>query len=480
MKPHLAAWAVLAIAASLAGAPAASPTRHLFLDPALVREAQGATLRVNPPLREDRVMVPERPWEQLMITFYTTVRDEGGRLRMWYVCRDRQNEPNVAYAESVDGLNWTKPDLGVIEYKGSTANNLVGLQSLEGVVYRDPRGAGNEQYVYVSTGRGGVYRFTSPDGLRWKRDARPLVRFQPDTQTVVFWDELRRKYRVYTRGKDPKGPHEHTLRRKVVLMETDRLAGQLESDAKRQPGVAMSELPVMLKCDEKDPPDVDVYTNSIQPYPIDPHWYVGFPAFYRHFNNASPHFNDGRTEVQFVGSRDGVTWHRYGREVYAGPGLPGPQSGSMIYMGTGLVVRGDEVWQYGTRYRTTHGDKPGREQQSDGSIYRFVQRVDGFVSLDTANAAGTARTAAVEVTGRRLLLNLDTGALGGLQVGLIGSDGRSLPGFGLDDCKPLEIDSTGALVTWANGADLSALRGRNVAIEFRSSRTKLYSFRFEN
>jgi len=325
-----------------------------------------------------------------------------------------------------------------------------------------------------------VFRFTSPDGLHWQRHAEPLVRFQPDTQTVAFWDEPRGKYRVYTRGKDPKAPHEHTARRKVVLLETDSLVGRLGSDPKREPWVKMGELPVMLACDEQDPADVDIYTHSIQPYPLDPHWYVGFPAFYRHYNHTSPHFNDGRTEVQFVGSRDGVTWHRYGREVYAGPGLPGPQSGSMIFMGTGLVVRGDEIWQYGTRYRTTHGDKPGRARQTDGSIYRFVQRVDGFVSLDTANAIGTARTVPVEVTGRRLLLNLDTGALGEMRVGLIGADGRPLPGFGVEDCRRLEINATGAVVTWASGADLSALQGRDVAIEFRSHRTKLFSFRFEN
>jgi hypothetical protein len=425
-------------------------------------------------------MVSDRPWEQFMISFYTTVRDEGGRLRMWYICRDTRDRANLAYAESNDGLNWTKPELGVSEYEGSTANNLVGVQALEGAVYRDPRGAGNEQYVYVSAVKGrGVFRFTSPDGLRWKQDAKPLVRFQPDTQTVTFWDERRGKYRVYTRGKDPKGPNEHTLRRKVVLLETDSLAGRLEGDPKQHPGVTMGELPVVLTYDEKDPPDVDVYTNSIQPYPVDPHWYVGFPAFYRHYNHNSPHFNDGRTEVQFVGSRDGVTWHRYGREVYAGPGLPGPRSGSMIYMGTGLVVRGDELWQYGTRYRTTHGDKPGRAQETDGAIYRFVQRLDGFVSLDTDNDVGTARSVPVKVTGRRLLLNLDTGALGGMQVGLIGADGRPLPGFGVEDCRRLEIDATGAAVTWAKG-DLSSLQDREVAIAFRSTRTKLYSFRFEN
>ncbi len=469
----------LVFADSLVGAPATGPKRHLFLDPSFVAAAEGATLRVNPPLRQERVMVSDRPWEQLMITFYTTVRDEGGKLRMWYVCRDKE-QGNLAYAESTDGLKWTKPELGVSEYMGSTANNLVGIHSLEGAVYRDPRGAGEEQYIYLSTGSGGVFRYTSPDGLRWKRHAQPLVRFQPDTQTVAFWDERHGTYRVYTRGKDPKGPHEHTLRRKVVLLEMDSLAGRLGSDPKAEPGVRMDALPAMLTCDEQDPPDVDVYTNSIQPYPLDPYWYVGFPALYRHFNHNSPHFNDGRTEVQFVGSRDGRTWHRYGREVYAGPGQPGPESGSMVFMGTGLVVRGDEIWQYGTRYRTTHGDRPGRDQQTDGSIYRFVQRVDGFVSLDFGNAVGTARTLPIKVTGRRLLLNLDTGALGGMQVGLIGSDGRALPGFGVEECRRLEIDSTGAVAAWTAGSDVSALQGREVAIEFRSHRTKLYSFRFEN
>jgi hypothetical protein len=151
----------------------------------------------------------------------------------------------------------------------------------------------------------------------------------------------------------------------------------------------------------------------------------------------------------------------------------------MVYMGTGLVVRGDEIWQYGTRYRTTHGDKPGRAAQADGSIYRFVQRVDGFVSLDTGNEVGTARTIPLTVAGRRLLLNLDTGALGAMQVGVIGSDGRPLPGFGVEDCRRLEIDSTGAVVTWTGGADLSALAGREITLEFHSSRTKLFSFRFE-
>ena len=35
---------------------------------------------------------------------------------MWYTCRDRANHSGVAYAESSDGLKWTKPSLGVVDY----------------------------------------------------------------------------------------------------------------------------------------------------------------------------------------------------------------------------------------------------------------------------------------------------------------------------------------------------------------------------
>ena len=92
---------------------------------------------------------------------------------------------------------------------------------------------------------------------------------------------------------------------------------------------------------------------------------------------------------------------------------------------------------------------------------------------------GTARTVPVKVNGGKLLLNLDTGALGELRVGLLDAAGKPVPGFAAAECDYVENDSTGALVTWGGKSDLSALKGREVRLEFRSNRTKLYSFRFE-
>jgi hypothetical protein len=490
MKLSLIVSSLLLLVGSLWSAPAPT-TRYLFLDPSFVREAQGATLVVNPPQSSEIVIRADKPWEEFMITFYLSVIDDGGKLRMWYICRDRDKKGNVAYAEAIDGVRWTKPELGVHEYHGSRANNLVGIHNLEGNVFRDDHTADpQERYVYVSSvGQGGgIFRFTSPDGYSWKRDQRPLLPFEADSQNVTFWDARLGKYISYLRGWNlPK------LRagsdRKVVRLESERLdrpSGVVPAhprnrsrptDPKRDPFIR-DELPDALVCDEQDPPDTDIYTNAIQPYPLDPSWYVGFPAFYRHDVN-SRHRNDGWTEIQFVGSRDGKEWQRYSREPYLKPGLAATESGSMHFIGPGLVVRGDEIWQYGTGYRTTHGDVTGREQRGDGTIFRHVHRVDGFVSLDFASSGGRAFCAPVKVTGTRLLLNIDTGALGEVRVALRNLDGTAISGHGIDDCSLMRGNATGLAVTWRGSAGLAALQDRDVQVEFEGRRTKLYSIRFE-
>lgn len=151
----------------------------------------------------------------------------------------------------------------------------------------------------------------------------------------------------------------------------------------------------------------------------------------------------------------------------------------MLYIGPGLVVRGDEIWQYGTGYRTTHGDVPAREQRGDGTIFRHVHRVDGFVSLDFTAAGSRAVCGPAKVSGSKLVLNVDTGALGDLRVGLLASNGDPIPGFSVEECDVVRINSTKAEVRWRGRPDLDALLGREVQFEISASRTKLYSLRFE-
>ncbi len=473
---------LLVCLSALAGQSHAQQLRHLFLDPAFLEQSENVALRVNPPQERETVIRADRPWEQLMISFFLTVLDDGGKLRMWYICRDKQNRPNVAYAESTDGVNWIKPNLGIVEYEGSKDNNLVGMDSLEGTVFRDERAPAGQRYCYIThLITEGMVRFHSPDGLRWSRDAAPLVKFGADSQAVTFWDERAGKYALYLRGWEQRT--DKKLYRTVVRADlpslTEPLALEPSEKSRRLWGkdkvaVIDDEFPKVLATDDTDPPDSDVYTISAQPYPLDPRWYLGFPSFFQREKSRS----DGRLDVECIGSRDGFHWHRYDRAPYARPGLAGSESASMVFIGPGLIIRGDEIWQYGTGFHSRHGDREARKQRTDGVIYRYVQRVDGFVSLDFADHGGQCRTAPVKVDGPRLALNLDTAVLGHLRAGLLDAEGKAIDGFGPEDCEVLRTNSTRALVAWKDGASLAALQGRDVRLTFTGTRAKLYSFFF--
>ncbi|MHB9108107.1 MAG: hypothetical protein ACYDCO_13700 [Armatimonadota bacterium] len=63
-------------------------------------------------------------------TAFPAVLREGSRWRMWYSASDGTGADGtlIAYAESDNGLSWRKPDLGLVEYRGSRRNNLVDAQ----------------------------------------------------------------------------------------------------------------------------------------------------------------------------------------------------------------------------------------------------------------------------------------------------------------------------------------------------------------
>ncbi|MSU25092.1 MAG: hypothetical protein EXS32_14890 [Opitutus sp.] len=68
------------------------------------------------------------------VVFYGSVLRLGGKFRMWYramsdsrLAGNRALSARLAYAESNDGLRWTKPELGLTEFNGNKRNNLLGM-----------------------------------------------------------------------------------------------------------------------------------------------------------------------------------------------------------------------------------------------------------------------------------------------------------------------------------------------------------------
>jgi hypothetical protein len=147
------------------------------------------------------------------VQFYGSIIREGAKYRMWYVAAGddrldksipRSSPWRVAYAESADGITWTKPELGLVEYGGNKQNNLVEMDTgplgiLNVKVLHEPDAEPAQRYkmtahVWFSKGTKGarfgtLALFVSPDGLHWKsvNKLKPLLAEVTREDTVLPW-----------------------------------------------------------------------------------------------------------------------------------------------------------------------------------------------------------------------------------------------------------------------------------------------------
>lgn len=122
------------------------------------------------------------------VQFYGSVIKVGDTYRMWYVAAGddrldrrvpRSSPWRVAYAESQDGVNWERPNLGLVEYGGNRNNNLVKMEPRLGTVnvkvLHEPE---DEQWPYKMGAHvwfpkndvrlGTLAPYGSKDGLSWE------------------------------------------------------------------------------------------------------------------------------------------------------------------------------------------------------------------------------------------------------------------------------------------------------------------------
>jgi len=156
-----------------------------------IRENVGIYLS-TPKTRKEPVLVPSKENsaapDQVAANFYGAVLHEEGKYRMWYYAIGLKEPGNayrpdqknlllgpVCYAESDDGLTWTKPNLGQVTFRGSKRNNAIALPDamIEGVhVIKDEAETDPQRrYKMVYNPHDGktwvIRTATSPDGLHW-------------------------------------------------------------------------------------------------------------------------------------------------------------------------------------------------------------------------------------------------------------------------------------------------------------------------
>lgn len=127
-----------------------------------------------------RVLEPGSPGDpdSLRAIYYGSVHRVGNQLYMWYLGQDHDQGwfSRVCLATSRDGYTWHKPDLGLVEYKGSRRNNLVDLHQghvhvQSCVVFHDPDDPDPaRRFKMVYQTRIYDWRFAvafSADGMSW-------------------------------------------------------------------------------------------------------------------------------------------------------------------------------------------------------------------------------------------------------------------------------------------------------------------------
>ena len=109
--------------------------RELFVEPMLIAKLNGsAQLRMHHPTPREIAITHDAPWEGSGSGYHTVFQD-GELYRMYYrgwhldVSKGKLNTGRhpmfYCYAESKDGVRWTKPDLGIVEFSGSKKNNII-------------------------------------------------------------------------------------------------------------------------------------------------------------------------------------------------------------------------------------------------------------------------------------------------------------------------------------------------------------------
>lgn len=437
---------------------------QLFLDETMIENRKNAELRLHSPQPAEIAISRDRPYETPNLYDPVVILDDG-RYRLWYRTNFESPPFYTGYAESADGIHWTKPDLGLIECAGSTRNSLVWpIPGGEGHVlsiFKDgnPASPDSERYKAIGIGSNGkeMVALVSPDGLRWTNLRKQPVIVAPendpyfDSHNIAFWDAARGCYVAYLRGWPTGFQGIRHIRRAT------------SNDFRSWSAPEYIDL--------GDTPPEHLYKNAATPYYRRPDLIFMFPKRFlpgRKFHSQIE--QGGLSDIVFMHSRDGRRFDRRFLEAFVRPGRdPKNWRDRAIEVGSGLVPTGEGEMSL---YLVENYQWPSVR------IRRMVLREDGIVSLHAGYRGGESTTRTLVFRGRELVLNYATSAAGSVRVELQAEDGSPLPGFRLEESAVLYGDETARVASWGQGADLSALAGRPIRLRFVLMDADIYSYRF--
>lgn len=428
------------------------PHKHLVCDDRVIDTVQGLTLvpgiiekdTHNPLFKADKL------WENALNNLYPNVHFDAATstLHLWYKCV--LNDPSIIaklvpvhtihdqgwlllHAESKDGIAWTKPEHGIVEFDGNKTNNAVCRDTPNvGVFYDAHDSDASRRYKLVfDTGLGQLQARFSADGVHW---AEPVKHegFGPqngDTHTNAFFDEANGRYVLFTKR--------YLGERFIARFESDDFIHWRGGE-------------IVMRSSLAEGKKTQTYCMEVFPYGS------GYLSYVMLYNPGK----DRSVDCELAWSADTKKWTRlFPGKPFIPRGSTGSYDSMCIYApaGRSVVRDGKHLIIYGGS-ETAHLGWKRHCLPCAATL-----REDSWVSLE---GTGSMTTQAMLATGEPIRISASA-TNGSVRVALL-----DVPGF--EQSEPISGDVTDAIVHW-KGADLTKLKGQCIRLRVEVENASLHA-----
>lgn len=475
--------------------------RYLCWDKKNISESRGLTVIQHRPEKKNIALKCGDVWEGVH-NGYATVIQIGEGYRLYYRAAGQNgfvfrkdgvhSESVICVAESIDGITFTKPVVGKIEYEGSKENNIVfrrnnGRNLDTFTVFYDTNPDCPEVEKFKALARDSNTDFMdlylSSDGYGFEYAQRIDLKGTFDTYNTVFWDDYKKEYHMYFRGfHHPDGRDAEGMRDVNPKTDIRDIRLGISKDLRNWEYVDRIKL--------ENGKEVQLYTNQILPYYREKNTLIGFPVRYRDREENG----ESLKYLPLSEKRKALT-EKYGRSCTAFTDCGIMTSGDGLDFNlrpTAFLTPGQENssnWWYGDCY-TVYGITETLAEDSENreiSMYvgenyrvknvdfrRMTLRLDGFFSWYGDENGAEILVDPFKYEGGRLAVNFSSSAMGGMRITVTDRDGKPVEGY---NSEVIFGDSTDRPVDFEK--DLRNLSGKEIRLRIKLYDCHLYSYCFE-
>lgn len=484
--------------------------KQLLVDDYVIAHKENITRGLGQPLKLGVVMKPSVPTDfdpEKQFHDGLPVKDgdyEFGR-RLSVVWNERQEifqmlyrasgEAYTGYAESSDGVHWTKPLISadgksnLITYRGKNSGTFY-----EASFMIDPTLPWGHAEKYKAAFNPGNVKCAiahSADGVHWTgyNNGNSVTGRAADTFNQILWDPIGKRYMLITRTDfgDMGGLGESRASRIMVH--------EKNNDLNAHPTAWKTLITINVDDPDKELTDAGVPVFQMESMNI---WvyeniYFGLMHVLTAGNLTG---SEGRVSVAdpdkrpeadvidyYIGtSRDGQDFDKswiYERKPFIPRGSDGSFDKAMLQPSSQIITRGDEHYIYYTGQYAQH-HAPEAAQRESGKIGLAKLPLDRFICQQAGAETGTITTKPFKLEGESLQLNVDA-STGWIKIELLDANGEAISGFSGEAAKQyIDIDELRLSPEWTTtGRDLTPLKGKTIRLRFTLQNAKLYAFSFK-